>query len=53
MFSKKIYSKLSSRFFKPRFLSSACDELKLNSLGINNPKVIHHNLSYPELLNQT
>jgi len=50
MFSKKIYYGLSSSFFKPRFLSSACDQLKLNSLGINNPKVIHHNLSYPELL---
>ena len=32
-----------------RRFSSAC--LNLNKLGINKPSVIHHNLSYPELLN--
>ena len=32
-----------------RFLSTACDNIGINSLGINKPKTIYHNLSYPEL----
>jgi phosphoenolpyruvate carboxykinase (ATP) len=38
-----------SRYCKARFLSTACDKIGINSLGIHKPETIHHNLSYPEL----
>ena len=50
MLSRNVYSRLSPVFLKTRYLSIACDHIGLNKLGINKPEVIHHNLSYPELL---
>lgn len=32
-----------------RFLSTPCNNIGINSLGIHKPKKIYHNLSYPEL----
>ncbi len=35
--------------FKPRLLSTICNDLGLDKLGITKPETIHHNLSYSEL----
>ena len=32
-----------------RMMSTACDSVGIDRLGINNPTTIHHNLSYPAL----
>lgn len=40
---------LSTKCIGKRLLSTACDKIGINSLGIHNPETIHHNLSYPEL----
>jgi len=46
-FLKKINS--NKYLFNPRLLSTICNDLGLNKLGITNPEIIHHNLSYSEL----
>ena len=45
------FNKLFFNNFKTgkRAMSTACDSVGINTLGINNPTTIHHNLSYPEL----
>ena len=50
MWTKSLYKHLNMpRYFKTRFLSTECDKIGINSLGIHKPETIHHNLSYPEL----
>ena len=39
-----------SKKIKGRYLSATCEQFGLHKLGIHKPEIIHHNLSYPELL---
>ncbi len=51
MLPRKFYSRLTNLLVKKKkYLSTACNHVGLNYLGINNPEIIHHNLSYSQLL---
>ena len=46
---KRIKNTFIQIYSKSRFLSTACDSIGINTLGIHKPNTIYHNLSYPEL----